>query len=363
VGLRPERSERGQHRQAQHQRAEHGQRYVNNRWFRLQRQGAAKRDRRKGEGESSVQFSVLLSSSFFSLLSFLFFFSPRRVPAQNSKNAMAVPRVAAELVPLLSEEGQARLAEVTGGPPASTAHIIGAEKALFHALKKKNSGVLPPSRLPTTKPKSPNLGRPGLQLERLIAAHEKQIGRTHCGPRSLATSLAALQLPPSISSLMTGTSPEESVLACGEREGVLRRSDVATGGMCLRELDALALACVPELLTTRRLHAGQSDLAGPAELRRALCGALESSAAVVANYHMTTLGQPPYGGHFACVGAVHEASDSVLLLDPWPETSDCWAPVATLFAAMDTVDQASDERRGILVLAPVETDGEVRSES
>ncbi len=58
------------------------------------------------------------------------------------------------------------------------------------------------------------------------------------------------------------------------------------------------------------------------------------------------------GGHFAVVGAYHQASDSVLVLDPaGHNTPWYWVPVSCLYNAMNTVDDSSGQKRGYLVVS------------
>uniref|UniRef100_A0A0G4G354 glutathione gamma-glutamylcysteinyltransferase n=1 Tax=Chromera velia CCMP2878 TaxID=1169474 RepID=A0A0G4G354_9ALVE len=75
---------------------------------------------------------------------------------------------------------------------------------------------------------------------------------------------------------------------------------------------------------------------------------------LLVNYNMGSLGQEGLRGHFAVAAAFHESSDSVLLLDVWPETPVCWVPVALLCEAMGTVDSASKLTRGYIELVEQE---------
>ena len=78
---------------------------------------------------------------------------------------------------------------------------------------------------------------------------------------------------------------------------------------------------------------------------------VDSSTAVVVNYHMSTLGQSPSYGHHSPLAAYHTETDRFLLLDVWPDTSECWATSSSLFAAMNTVDDVSNTTRGYCIAA------------
>ena len=78
---------------------------------------------------------------------------------------------------------------------------------------------------------------------------------------------------------------------------------------------------------------------------------------LIVNYHMSTLGQIPAGGHFSLVAGLarKEGEETgseewfVLLLDCWPETPVAWVPVENLVQAMNTPDRGNgDKFRGFL---------------
>ena len=83
-------------------------------------------------------------------------------------------------------------------------------------------------------------------------------------------------------------------------------------------------------------------------LLTALAEGPRSAVRVAANYHMTTAGQPPFGGHFAPLVAYHHDSDSFLLMDPWPKTEPLWVTWDTLWPALQKVDPESGMSRGLL---------------
>jgi len=75
----------------------------------------------------------------------------------------------------------------------------------------------------------------------------------------------------------------------------------------------------------------------------------DSSSAVVVNYHMPTLGQDPPCGHHSPLAAYHTDTDRFLLLDVWPDTSECWATADNICVAMNTVDSDTGKTRGYCV--------------
>jgi len=75
----------------------------------------------------------------------------------------------------------------------------------------------------------------------------------------------------------------------------------------------------------------------------------DSSCAVIVNYHMQTLGQEPGYGHHSPLAAYHVDTDRFLLLDVWPDTSECWATSSRLYTAMNTVDSDTGKTRGYCV--------------
>ena len=69
-------------------------------------------------------------------------------------------------------------------------------------------------------------------------------------------------------------------------------------------------------------------------------------SAVLVNYHMTTAGQRPFGGHFSPLAAYHAPSGRFLVLDVWPDTGPCWLNGRFLWAAMASTDPDSGHSRG-----------------
>lgn len=115
------------------------------------------------------------------------------------------------------------------------------------------------------------------------------------------------------------------------------------GGMSLRDFDQLIRA---KGFQTQRIHGDALTLE---KLRRLLKKNLaQASDVLVINYHRGALGQKG-GGHFSPIGAYHEQSDSVLIMDvaahKYPPT---WVPVPAVLEAMNTEDKSAGAKRGLI---------------
>jgi len=147
---------------------------------------------------------------------------------------------------------------------------------------------------------------------------------------------------------------------------VVSEAKVRTSGMTLEQARALASA-LPGTEKAIALFAavegnsnGDSNatshpsiLSGPHALREVALETLSKTAAkesLVANYHMTTLGQAPFGGHLSPLAAYHGDSDSLLVMDVWhTSTEPVWASVQNLWGSMaDAIDPESSRTRGLL---------------
>ena len=93
-------------------------------------------------------------------------------------------------------------------------------------------------------------------------------------------------------------------------------------------------------------------LQGPQDLRELLASAMSKpshSEGIVLNYHMSTLGQVPFGGHLSPVAGYHAASDSLLVMDVWhTQTEPIWAPLQDVWTAVSGTDPKSQRPRGLL---------------
>ena len=84
-----------------------------------------------------------------------------------------------------------------------------------------------------------------------------------------------------------------------------------------------------------------------------LVNALRRAPACTAllNYHMSTAGQRPYGGHVSPLGAYHAGSGRFLVLDTWPHTTATWLSATCLWAALAATDPESGRSRGWLLVS------------
>jgi hypothetical protein len=101
--------------------------------------------------------------------------------------------------------------------------------------------------------------------------------------------------------------------------------------------------------TTTRL------LSGPNELRKIICRVLSnpsSKEGLILNYHMTTLGQVPFGGHLSPIAAYHQRTDTVLIMDVWhTKTEPVWATIENIWNAISiSKDEESQKLRGLLLI-------------
>ena len=96
-------------------------------------------------------------------------------------------------------------------------------------------------------------------------------------------------------------------------------------------------------------------LSGPDELRTIICQVLSnpsSKEGLILNYHMTTLGQVPFGGHLSPIAAYHQTTDTVLIMDVWhTKTEPVWATIDNVWNAISiSIDGESQKPRGLLLI-------------
>lgn len=179
----------------------------------------------------------------------------------------------------------------------------------------------------------------------LIAHLHTQGDPAWCGLGSLVTVLNALEVDPG----RTWKGPwrwfgEEQLTCCKSLDRT------AAEGLSLPELGCLARC---NGATAEVVHA---EPGGEAAFREALRRSVERPAGpfLVAGYDRAALGQTG-AGHYSPLGAWHEASDRVLVLDvarfKYPPH---WVPADALWAAMLGLDPSSGQPRGWLRLARAE---------
>jgi hypothetical protein len=151
---------------------------------------------------------------------------------------------------------------------------------------------------------------------------------------------------------------------------VVSEEKIRASGMTLDQVRALAealpttekaIAFSPSAILPFEEHNTQFtnannrlSLEGPNQLRTLISKVLSEPSfkeGLVLNYHMSTLGQIPFGGHLSPIAAYHGSSDSILVMDVWhTRTEPVWASVECVWKAISGTDSASGAPRGLLKL-------------
>ena len=216
-----------------------------------------------------------------------------------------------------------------------------------------------------------------LQQE-IVDSFRQQRGNTVCGLASLAVILTARKR--SLAARENTSSKETSIpnpLVKGEksfvdeddvypttldsRYDICSEEKIRKAGMTLDQVRNLAqvlpttdraIAYFAGAIPSTNQH--QTMLHGLNDVRELVVNVLSKPAcyeALVLNYHMSTLGQIPFGGHLSPVAAYHSASDSLLVMDVWhTQTEPIWAPLPNVWTAMSHIDNESQRSRGFLHL-------------
>ena len=234
----------------------------------------------------------------------------------------------------------------------------------------------------------------------IVESFRKQRGNTVCGLASLAIVLTARNLA-AITSKEQGKTlslPEEQSISinlvdpssdCFVDEDdvfpmafkattrsattIVSNEKIRTLGMTLEQARALAEALpttkraitfspattvsrkmIDESKTKEAVNSNElrRNLTGPSDLRDLLVEFLSEPplrTGIVLNYHMSTLGQVPFGGHLSPVAAYDASSDSILVMDVWhTQTEPVWASIETVWKSILEIDTESLEPRGLL---------------
>ncbi len=216
-----------------------------------------------------------------------------------------------------------------------------------------------------------------LQQE-IVDSFRQQRGNTVCGLASLAVVLTARKRSLAAqekTSSQEASKPNPTVkgeksfvdeddvypTTFDSRYDIVSEEKIRKSGMTLDQVRNLAQA----LPTTDRAIAyfagaipstnqHHTMLHGLHDVRELVVSVLSKPAyceALVLNYHMSTLGQIPFGGHLSPVAAYHSASGSLLVMDVWhTQTEPIWAPLPDVWTAMSQVDNESKYPRGFLHL-------------
>jgi hypothetical protein len=168
----------------------------------------------------------------------------------------------------------------------------------------------------------------------LSKAFEAQIYLSYCGVASGVVVSNALGAK---------TRRTQSNWFDGRPEGTRTQFDTFYGGMTLGEFEAMVRS---DSFRTQRHHGGAITLS---DFRRRVIANLKNVRdTLVVNYSRKGL-QQKGGGHFSPLAAYHQTTDSVLILDvaahKYPPV---WAPLRSLWLAMDTMDSDSGKTRGFV---------------
>ncbi len=201
-------------------------------------------------------------------------------------------------------------------------------------------------------------GGNGLIQPPLLGVFRKQKGDVNCGVQTIAMALGANEVGRSNPGLKVSDEVEVNLDDLKYTEAKMFTFPetlklIDQDGVNLN--DGLSLDQVFGIIRSHGVDAEEyfTDVSSLEQFREAAKEALaraDSSAAVLVNYHMKTLGQKPEYGHHSPLGAYHEETDQFLLLDVWRETEECWAKAADLFKAMDVTDDSTGKKRGYIIL-------------
>jgi phytochelatin synthase len=162
-----------------------------------------------------------------------------------------------------------------------------------------------------------------------------------CGLGSLVCALNALQIDPRRKWKGVWRWFSEELLDCCKSLDEIRRL-----GLTLDEVACLATC------STASVSVHRPPLADVSTFREHLRAATttEEGPVLIVNYSRRAVGQSG-DGHFSPIGALHAATDRVLVLDTarfkYPPH---WIPVELLFSAMAQEDPATGQARGWLLL-------------
>ena len=174
----------------------------------------------------------------------------------------------------------------------------------------------------------------------------RQVGPKFCGVASTAIVLSSLPGCERVEEAQVFSLYEDGGKG---KAGAPRPRTVEAAGVTLDELHKMA-SSIPQLQPATSFYSEEMG-GGVDELRSVICGALsrDGEERVLLNYHMSTLGQTPFGGHVSPVAAFHRPSDSFLIMDTWPQTEPVWAPARRIWEATTHVDKSSNRSRGLVV--------------
>ena len=171
----------------------------------------------------------------------------------------------------------------------------------------------------------------------LTKSFVRQARRAFCG---VATSVAILNaLYPNQKKI------DQSTFFTEETQQVRTSFQVTFGGMTLEELRGLLKSHGAHV---RAVHASTTDIDTFRNLAKENLN--NPSDFIIVNYQRAQLGQVK-SGHISPLAAYHAASDRFLILDVAAHRyPPVWVSTAALWAAMNTIDNTSQQSRGFIIV-------------
>lgn len=189
-------------------------------------------------------------------------------------------------------------------------------------------------------------GQSPSQYSSIGPCFRKQAGSKFCGVASTAIVFSSLPGCDRVEEAQVFSLYEDGGKG---KPGAPGPQTVEAAGVTLDELHKMA-SSIPQLQPAASFYSEEMGGDGVDELRAVICRALSRGGErVLLNYHMSTLGQTPFGGHVSPVAAYHRPSDSFLIMDTWPQTEPVWAPARRIWEATTHVDKSSNRSRGLVV--------------
>jgi len=177
-------------------------------------------------------------------------------------------------------------------------------------------------------------------LPTMLEHFGKQIGGSLCGVRTSCIVLNCLGIRTENNEMYTEEGFWRTTAAKEVEEEVVKRQ-----GMTLVQCSSILKA------TGAKVQAWRADESSCDHFKEVVKEASSGGGAkqLVLNYHMGALGQGDVGGHLSPLGG--KAGDRALVMDVWPQTRECWAPVERLWSSIDTIDPTNGLKRGFILVS------------
>lgn len=159
----------------------------------------------------------------------------------------------------------------------------------------------------------------------VLQVWKQQSGLTLCGFQTLAciinsveqTNISDIELLRMVKEKYSCFEIDESTVL---KEGVTMDEFIKIARIITNDNSATTRVAVMDMYCSDEVNVDKEHI------KQSLIAVLanRSHTRIACNYHMSTAGQEPYGGHFSPLVAFHEESDSFLILDVWPDTAPFW---------------------------------------